>query len=98
MVNVPSNKRQNIIIRLVHTKRDSFVHYTVHCVIATTRQRRQKEMRSSKVLKIFSNGSNPVLAMKQLGAVVLFLCLLRMAFTSSAIQVEDGRYLDPEVI
>jgi hypothetical protein len=36
--------------------------------------------------------------MKQLGAVMLFLCLLKMAFTASANQVEDGRYLDPEVI
>jgi hypothetical protein len=83
----------------------SFMHYTVHCLTATTRWRRQKEMKrisalliSLKVLKFFSNGSDPVLAMKQLGAVMLFLCLLRMAFTSPAIQVEDGRYLDQEVI
>jgi hypothetical protein len=45
MVDVPSNKRQNMIIRLVHAKRDSFMHYTVHCVIATTRQRRQNEIK-----------------------------------------------------
>jgi NO-binding membrane sensor protein with MHYT domain len=52
---------------------------------------------SLKALKFFSNGSDPLVAMKQLGAVMLFLCLLRMAFTSPAIQVEDGRYLDQEV-
>jgi hypothetical protein len=68
------------------------MQYTVYCVIATYRQR------SLEGLTYFSNGSDSVLAMKHLGAVMLFLCLLRMAFTSSAIQVEDGRYLDPEVI
>ncbi|XP_069695648.1 pigment-dispersing hormone peptides [Periplaneta americana] len=36
-------------------------------------------------------------SMKQLAAVILFLYLLRMAFTSPAIQLEDDRYLDKEM-
>jgi hypothetical protein len=36
--------------------------------------------------------------MKQLGAVILFLYLLTMAFTSAAMQLEDDLYLDKEVI
>jgi hypothetical protein len=81
------------------------MHYTVHCLIATIRWRGQKKMKRIfallirlRVLKFFLNGSDPLLAMKQLGAVMLFLYLLTMAFTSPAIQVEDGRYLDQEVI
>ncbi|PSN52637.1 Pigment-dispersing hormone peptide [Blattella germanica] len=34
--------------------------------------------------------------MKHLGTIILFLYLLRMAFTSPAIQLEDDRYMDKE--
>jgi hypothetical protein len=35
--------------------------------------------------------------MKQLSAILLFLCFLRLAFTSPAIQLEEDQYLDKEV-